>query len=274
MLIHGVFDPLLPFTVLNIFTVHILPFVCTVLLRSSLIRFPCISGDFPLVEISVTERTTVFTFTMHTTVAISSLLFAASCLAQSQLPDLSPDEIKSEIVAVESQIASYVPGGIPSATAIAEDLASFVTSVTAQSEFNDAVSVLETAVPSSLVEAISANPEEVILSLATATSPPAWVEAIPTSVIDYLSSVGEEAVSLVQADLPTVDSTYYYGGAPYPTGTAAYPTGSGYALPTGGNSTAPTVATPATYTGAASSFRSSALAVAAGLVGAGFMYFA
>ena len=211
---------------------------------------------------------------MHTTFAISSLLFAANSLAQAQLPNLSPAEIKSEIISAESIIASYVPGGLPSATAIAQDLASFVTSVTAQSEFSNAVSVLETAVPTSLVEALSANPEKVILSLATATSPPAWIEAIPTSVIDYLSSIGEEAVTVVEGDLPTGDSTYYYGSAPHPTGASAYPTGSGFPPLSGGNSTSPTVGTPATFHGAASSIKSSALAMVAGLLGAGLMYLA
>ena len=231
---------------------------------------------------------------MHTTLAISSLLFAASSLAQVAIPGVSADAIESEILRVESAIESYLPGGIPSKSAIAEDLASFVTSVTAQPEFSNAVSVLGTAVPSAVVDAVSADPQGLIMSLATASSPAAWIEAIPTSVINYVSSIGAEAVSLVEAELPTGDLKYGYRGsrpsgsavyptgtavypigtAVYPTGTAVYPSGSGYAQPTGGNSTGPSIGTPSPYQGSASSYRLSAMAAAAGLVGAGLMFFA
>ena len=111
------------------------------------------------------------------------------------------------------------------------------------------------------------------MSLATATSPPAWIEAIPTSVIDYLSSIGEEAVSLVEENLPTslVGGSGYT--APYATGAAAA-TG-GYAMPTGSNSTAPTAgnASPAPFIGNSGvSLRSSAIAVMAGIAGVGLLY--
>ena len=91
-------------------------------------------------------------------------------------------------------------------------------------------------------------------------------------MIDYLSSIGGEAVSLVEEDLPTslVGGSGYT--APYPTGAAA--TG-GYAMPTGSNSTGPTAgsASPAPFLGNSGvSLRSSAIAVVAGVAGVGLLY--
>ena len=207
---------------------------------------------------------------MKRTVAISALLFTASSLAQ------DASAIESDILAAESAIESYLPGGeIPSKTAIAEDLASFVTAVTAQPEFSNAVSVLETAVPSSVVDALSADPEGVLASLATAASPPAWVTAIPTSVVEYISSIGAEAISIVVEELPTGAYNSLLSGA-YASVSAPLPTGTGYAAPTGGNLTRPTPGpvSPATFTAGAASSRVGAVVGAAGMVGVGLMLFA
>lgn len=142
-----------------------------------------------------------------------------------------------------------------------------MTSVTAQPEFSSAIAALETAVPLSAVAAIGANPEDFIMELATGTIP-SWFTAIPTSVVNYVESIGEQALSLVEAGtgisaLPEgavseVEGSataayagatgsygvYATGGYAYPTGTGAYyPTGSGvssgFAAPTGNSSVVP-----------------------------------
>ena len=156
-----------------------------------------------------------------------------------------------------------------------------MTSITAQPEFSSAVAALETAIPLTAVESIGDSPEDFIMQLATGTLP-SWFTAIPTSVIDYVESIGEQAVSLLEADtgissIPadlvseveaTATAAYDYataaygnyptGGYPYGTG-AYYPTGtagsSGYAAPTGNSSVVPysPSASPQAFTGAAPS---------------------
>ena len=143
-----------------------------------------------------------------------------------------------------------------------DDLAAYVTSITAQPEFSAAVAALETAVPLSAVAAIGENPEEFIMELATGSLPP-WFSAIPTSVVGYIESIGEQAVSLVEADVgissipadfiselegsatavyakaTSAYGGYASGGYPYPTGGYPYPTG-GYPYPTGTGAYYPT----------------------------------
>ena len=142
-------------------------------------------------------------------------------------------------------------------------LAAYVTSITAQPEFGSAIAALQTAVPLSAIAEIGANPEAYIMDLATGEAPD-WYTAIPTSVVDYIGSIGEQALSLVEAGTgisalpggligdaeasvtaaygaytaggyghPGGGHSYHAGGYSYPTGGYAYPTG-GYAYPTGG----------------------------------------
>ena len=162
-----------------------------------------------------------------------------------------------------------------------------MTSITAQPEFSSAVAALETAIPLTAVESIGESPEDFIMELATGTVP-SWFTAIPTSVIEYVESIGEQAVSLLEADtgissipadiVSDVEATatagyggYATGGYPYGTG-AYYPTGtagsSGYAAPTGNSSVVPysPSASPQAFTGAASS-RNVALGAAAMVAG-------
>lgn len=171
-----------------------------------------------------------------------------------------------------------------------------MTSITAQPEFSSALAALETAVPLSAVAAIGADPEGFVMELATGTVP-SWYTAIPTGVVSYVESIGEQAVSLLEADtgissipadlLSAVEATataaygeataaygsYANGGYAYPTGTGAYyPTGtagpSGYPAPTGNTSVVPysPTSSPLPFTGAASS-RNVAMGAAAVVAG-------
>lgn len=151
------------------------------------------------------------------------------------------------------QSAATNPSLVSQETQVVDALAAYVTSVTAAPEFFSAIAALETAVPLSAVAAIGANPEDFIMELATGTIP-SWFTAIPSSVIDYVESIGEQALSLVEAGtgisaLPDgavseveASATAAYAGAQigaygiYATGGYAHPTGTGYggyAHPTG-----------------------------------------
>ena len=142
-----------------------------------------------------------------------------------------------------------------------------MTSITAQPEFSSAVAALETVIPLTAVAAIGDNPEDFIMQLATGTIP-SWFTAIPTGVVDYIESIGEQAVSILEADTgissvpadlvseveATATAAYDYataayggyatGGYPYGTGaygtgaygTGAYGTGAYYPTGTAGSS--------------------------------------
>ena len=124
-----------------------------------------------------------------------------------------------------------------------------MTSITAQPEFGSAIAALQTAVPLSAIAEIGANPEAYIMDLATGEVPD-WYTAIPTGVVEYIESIGEQALSLVEAGtgisaLPVgligdveASATSEYGayatdGYSYPAGGYSYPAG-GYSYPAGG----------------------------------------
>ena len=91
------------------------------------------------------------------------------------------------------------------------------------------------------------------MQLATGTIP-SWFTAIPTSVVDYVESIGEQALSLVEAgtgisalpegvvsEVEASATAAYTRSYVYPTGGYAYPTGTGgYAYPTGTGAYYPT----------------------------------
>ena len=108
------------------------------------------------------------------------------------------------------------------------------------------MAALQTAVPLSAIAEIGANPEAYIMDLATGETPD-WYTAIPTSVVDYIESIGEQALSLVEAGtgitgLPggliggvEASATSEYGayptdGYPHYAGGHAYPTGGHYSF--------------------------------------------
>ena len=149
-------------------------------------------------------------------------------------------------------------------------LAAYVTSITAQPEFGSAIAALQTAIPLSAVAEIGANPEAYIMDLATGEVPD-WYTAIPTSVVDYIESIGEQAVSLVEAGtgisaLPagmignveasatasyvpyTIEGSDGAGGYAYTSGEYYQPSGSavssGFPAPTGNSSVVPHLPSP------------------------------
>ena len=177
-----------------------------------------------------------------------------------------------------------------------DDLAAYVTSITAQPQFTSAVAALEAAIPKSVISELEEAPESYILALATGTEP-AYLAALPTGVLDYVASVGEQALSILEQDTglsavpagliptavaPALASAYptggYYGtGYPYPSGYATGATGasgSGGLQPTqnlttfnGGNAGP----SPAPFLGAAAP-RKSAFGVAALIAGAAILF--
>ena len=129
-----------------------------------------------------------------------------------------------------------------------------MTSITAQPQFTAAVAALEKAIPASALASLEEAPESYLLEVATGTAP-AFLESLPTAVVSYFESIGEQALSILEKDTgistisagfipaavtsdlgspaipsvvssfgsPAMASAYPTGGYPYPTG--AYPIG-------------------------------------------------
>ena len=68
--------------------------------------------------------------------------------------------------------------------------------------------ILATAVPTSLQGLLSTNPGLFYTQLATQTAAPAWYTALPSDVQNYLSSVANAEVSIVQSDLKAAAPTH------------------------------------------------------------------
>ncbi|MCJ1397739.1 hypothetical protein MMC11_000935 [Xylographa trunciseda] len=82
---------------------------------------------------------------------------------------------------------------------IAADIASYFSTLTTQSNYLSAASVLSTAIPSSLYqgEGLAAY----FSQLVTATAAPAWYTALPADAQSFFSSVGAVEVSIITKDL-------------------------------------------------------------------------
>lgn len=109
---------------------------------------------------------------------LSSLFLSAAFLAASAVADVSIDVSKG------AQVASQNAG--------------VLSSITANPVFQSDVSILATAVPSSIIDALANNPQAAIEALSTAS--------LPTDVLDSLASVaavpiaaGEDIASYVSA---------------------------------------------------------------------------
>ena len=60
--------------------------------------------------------------------------------------------------------------------------------------------MLQTALPSSVLSDIEADPSDFFNSIVTATATPDWYSAIPTSYQSYFSSIGAAEASIVNED--------------------------------------------------------------------------
>ena len=123
----------------------------------------------------------------------------------------------------------------------AEDLEDYLEQLSDEPEVSSALDILQTAVPTSIQDALESSPAAFLENLVTETSVPSWVTNIPTPVQSEIEEVVNTGLSIVAADLE--------GNAPagvaLPTGASGYLLKSGYATGTGysGASTNGTVAT-------------------------------
>ncbi|KAK4696916.1 hypothetical protein P7C71_g1067, partial [Lecanoromycetidae sp. Uapishka_2] len=81
-----------------------------------------------------------------------------------------------------------------------EDVESYLSTLVQEPEVSSAVSVLMTAVPTSVQEAFGSNPVAFVENLITATALPSWIADIPAPLQSDIGSVVNKGLSIVAAD--------------------------------------------------------------------------
>ena len=166
-----------------------------------------------------------------------------------------PVEISKALNAIPTAAATYIESAYSKAGDIVQsELDLVASSVSKDPKYTLAVNGIVSAVPSSVRSLLVSN-DAYALSIATATSLPSWTSAIPTSAVKYFSSVGDDVVSILSADI-------FGFSTPYATGTAS----SGFAKATSGGVVKPTGTantTLATFKGAAPSLSASGIGAGA-----------
>ncbi|KAG8528261.1 uncharacterized protein KY384_007178 [Bacidia gigantensis] len=78
-------------------------------------------------------------------------------------------------------------------------LLDYYSSIVTEPAYSSAVQAVVTALPESDIDSVIASPTEYFLSLATATAPPAWFTALPTTYQQYFSSVEAKQLGIVSS---------------------------------------------------------------------------
>lgn len=141
------------------------------------------------------------------------------------------------------------------------DLTKYIDQVAAGPEVSAAVSVLITAVPTSVQNAFKSDPISFLENIVTKTALPNWVTAIPAPLQSEIGGVINEGLSIIAADL---EGTGKASSGPLPKVTGSGSGGSS-------NTTKPTTGPVAPFVGAAAPLRSVGAAVVALVAAVGFL---
>ena len=148
------------------------------------------------------------------------------------------------------------------------DVEGYLEQLVRESEVASAISVLMTAVPTSVQQAFGSNPASFLENIVTATSLPSWVTGIPAPLQSDIGSIVNEALSIIDKDLGGGANTTGASGGFIPSPSYAKATGTGGVVGYNGTNGGPT-GTPVAYTGAAAPMKTVAAGMAALMVGAG-----
>lgn len=152
-----------------------------------------------------------------------------------------------------------------------DDVEVYLEQLVEEPEVASAVSVIMTAVPTSVQHAFESNPAGFLENIVTATALPSWVTDIPAPLQSDIGSIVNEALSIIDKDLE--------GGANATGTSSGFIPSSGYAKATGvgglvgynGTNGGPS-ASPIAFTGAAAPMKTAAAGMAALMVGAGVVF--
>ena len=152
-----------------------------------------------------------------------------------------------------------------------DDVEGYLDQLLSEPEVASAISVLMTAVPTTVQQSFESNPAGFLENIATATALPSWVTDIPAPLQSDLGSIVNEALSIVDKDLEGGAATTGASNGSLPASGYAKATGAtgvvGYNGTSGGSTGAPVA-----FTGAAAPMKTAAAGMAALMVGAGVVF--
>ena len=151
------------------------------------------------------------------------------------------------------------------------DVEGYLEQLVRESEVASAISVLMTAVPTSVQQAFESNPASFLENLVTATSIPSWVTDTPAPLQSDIGSIVNEALSIIDKDLEGGANATGASGGFILSSSYAKATGTGGVVGYNGTNGGPT-GTPVAYTGAAAPMKTVAAGMAALMVGAGVVF--
>ena len=151
------------------------------------------------------------------------------------------------------------------------DVEGYLEQLVKESEVASAISVLMTAVPTSVQQAFESNPASFIENIVTATALPSWVTDIPAPLQSDIGSIVNEALSIIDKDLEGGANAIGASGGFIPSSGYAKATGTGGVVGYNGTNGGPT-GNPVAYTGAAAPMKTAATGMAALMVGAGVVF--
>ena len=151
------------------------------------------------------------------------------------------------------------------------DVEGYLEQLVQEPEVASAISVLMTAVPTSVQQAFETNPAGFLENIATAPALPSWVTDIPAPLQSDIGSIVNEALSIIDKDLEGGAGTTGPSSVFIPSSGYAKATGTGGVIGYNGTNGSPT-GNPIAYTGAAAPMKTAAAGIAALMVGVGVVF--
>ena len=152
-----------------------------------------------------------------------------------------------------------------------DDVESYLEQLVEEPEISSAISVLMTAVPTSVQQAFESNPASFLENILTATALPTWATNIPAPLQSDIGSIVNEALSIIDNDLESGASATATSSSSLPSSGFARATGTGGVLGYNGTNGGPN-GSPIAFMGAAAPMKTAAAGMAALMVGAGFVF--
>ena len=152
-----------------------------------------------------------------------------------------------------------------------DDVEAYVEQLVEEPEIASAISVLMTAVPTSVQQAFESNPAGFLENIITATALPTWVTDIPAPLQSDIGSIVNEALSIIGNDLEGGASATGPSSGFLPSSGFAKATGTGGVLGYNGTNGGSN-GSPIAFIGAAAPMKTAAAGMAALMVGAGVVF--
>ena len=185
-------------------------------------------------------------------------------------------EVPAWVSAVPTPVLESLESLVAKPIKAVGDVEGYIEKLLEEPEVESAISVLMTAVPTSVQDVFESNPAGFLENIITATSLPSWVTDIPAPLQSDIGSIVNEALSIIDKDLEGganatgATATGASSGLMPSSGYAKF-TSAGGVMGYNGTNGGPGVS-PIAYTGAAAPMKTAATGMAALMVGAGVVF--